>query len=348
MTSAVWDAAGELAEALRETPKFQTFRRVFDRAAKSDDFRTRLSEFTAVYSPLRSHPVLLGVRLNQLRETARLLQTDGDRTWLEEAVECGTAFQVVIEAVRSRLRGYPGLRVPHLLPGSPCALTNPFFFHGFPWDVELRQIGLQLQGPPSMAVLGGGDLRTLQGALHAAVRERDAWVAFEAAHAALSEADVRALRQLAKEFRVLVRDDVVEEAAGALSLTRFQYRTAVLEEIVQRSDKVAATYLRAFEDLNELLTVVAAFMETLIARGDLLAVEPHRLALGAGSDLRPINFVIKGGDPMLQPGETLLMKTPDNNASGVVYPTDITQKWARLDDPAGSRMIVSGKLATLL
>jgi hypothetical protein len=346
MPDALWQAAIALASELKEAPKFRGFRRAFDLADPDDDFPPRLGELTATYSPLRLHPLLLGDRLNALPATAELLQGDDDMAWLEDAVECGAAFAVAIEYLRSRLPGYPGLRLPHLRTGSPHVPQDPFFVRGFPWDPELRQLGLQLQGPPSMADLGGGDAQSLQADLLDALKERPAWTGFAAAYAALSQADLAALAELGRQFVTRVSDDAVDDGAGAYSLARYQYRDAVLAEIVTQAQGSVAEYLQAFEAADELITIVAAFLETVITTDQLLEVEPYRMAVGAGADVRSVDLAVRGDDPMLNPGETLLVRGPHELLTGIVYPTAITHHWGRLDDPGGSRMAIGGRLVT--
>ena len=79
MSDELWRAAAALAARLKDAPKIRSFRRVFDAPRRGDDLPQRLSGITARYSPLRSHPMLLGVRLHRLPATAALLVSDLDR-----------------------------------------------------------------------------------------------------------------------------------------------------------------------------------------------------------------------------------------------------------------------------
>jgi hypothetical protein len=129
-------------------------------------------------------------------------------------------------------------------------------------------------------------------------------------------------------------------------MARFQYRLAELETIVNSAEGAVAEYLSAFEAVDELITVVAAFIETLVTSAALLEVEPYRMDVGQGDDLRPVELAVRGDDPFHSPGAVLLVRGPHAMMSGVVYPTAITHQWGRLDEPEDARMIVSGKLAT--
>lgn len=346
MTDKLWTDAAALAAAIKDTPKLRSFRRAFDADVEGDDLRQRVSVLTAQYSPLRSYPMLLGLRLNSLPATAQLLQTEQDTAWLNDAVEAGGAFQVIVEFLRSRLPGYPGLRVPHIRPGSPHIFNDPFSIRGFPWDSELRKLGLQLQNPPDMAPLGGGiDCRALLASVVTGLEARPAWLRFAAAYASLSALDIRALSELCKEFAARVGDDEVTDAAGDYVLDRFQYRVATLREVVASAGGPVAEYLAAFEAVDEVITVVAALLETLLTSDGLPTVNPYRMALGAGTDLRPVELAVRGDDPFHNPGTLLFVQGPNQVLSGLVYPTALTHKWGRLDDPDGSQMILRGKLA---
>jgi hypothetical protein len=77
----------------------------------------------------------------------------------------------------------------------------------------------------------------------------------------------------------------------------------------------------------------------------LLAVEPYRMVLGAGQDLRPVELTVRGDDPFHNPGTVLLVEGPDPLLTGLVNPTAVMHKWGRLDDPESSRMTLRGVLA---
>jgi hypothetical protein len=346
MPDELWRAAVELADAFAEAPKVQSFRRAFRPPTEQDDFRARVSEVTALYSPLRTHSILLGVRMNQLPVTATMLQTPADEAWLKDAVQVGTAFQMVLEFLRSRLPGYPSLRLPHLRNGSPYVPEDPFFVRGYPWEPEMRRLGLQLQDVPSMAALGGGDCRDQILNLLYALQERPAWRRFAAARETLTEADHQALSQASRKLSERTKDQSLDEEAGDYLLARYQRREAVLEEVVTGTHGRVAEYLRAFEAIDELITVVAAVVDASVTSDGLLGVHPYRMDVGAGDDLRAVELAVVGDSPMHNPGEVLVVEGPHPALSGVVYPIAITHRWGRSDDPSSSRMIVSGYLAT--
>ena len=348
MAEELWQAAASFAEALRDTPKLRRYRRGFDLCPPDDDFRVRLSRLTGIYSMLRCAPMLLGVRLNQMPDTEQLLQDERDRAWLQDAVEAGTGFAVVIEYLRSRLPGYPSLRVPHLRAGSPHVQSDPFFVANFPWEPELRQLGLQLQSAPDMSVMGGEDDCGEQiGACLNALQLRPEWGRFADARSALSGTDFASLSTLGKGFAERVSDTSIDEAAGELLIDRFRYRTAVLKDVVASCSGAVAEYLTAFEALDELMAFLVSFMETLMTSDGLLEVTPYRMDVGAGPGLRSVVLATRGDAPLHNPGEVLQAQGPHPSMTGLVYPTAITHNWGRLDDPDASVMIARGKLANL-
>src|SRR3954453_4115705 len=81
-----------------------------------------------------------------------------------------------------------------------------------------------------------------------------------------SFAPTQTLTTLGKEFAALVHPEIVAKEAGDLLLTRHEYRVAVREGLVERSSGGARAYLRAFEDVDHLLTMVASFMARMIMK----------------------------------------------------------------------------------
>jgi hypothetical protein len=290
--------------------------------------------------------MLLGQRLNRLPATEALLRTDRDRMWLQDAVSAGVAFQVVVEFLRSRLPGYPVLRVPHIRRESPHVSHDPFFVAGFPWDLELRRLGLQLKEPPDMTRVGAvHDCRNLLWNLVRGLESRPAWRRFGTARDALTGADVDTLGRLGKEFAARLSDEAITAAAGHLLLSEFRYRKSVLCEVVASAEGAASEYLTAFQAVDELITFVASLVETLLTSDGLLTVQPYRMDVGSGVDLRPVELAIFGGAPHHPPGAILMVQAPSPVLSGLVYPTAITHKWERLPGPRAVRMIVTGEFA---
>jgi hypothetical protein len=340
MARSIWTVAAELAEGLRETPQMQSFRRAFD----EEKLRVRLSHLTATYSSLREHEILLGVRLNHLGPVIESwVQSEEDRKWVESAIESGRGFQVAIEYLRSDLPRYPNLRVPHLRRGSPLDFADgPLLIDYFPWQREIRALQFEPDKPPQLSRLGGEDFTELVCELAAKLKERDSWRRFEAARYAMSEEDWTALIRLSSRFSERVKHEVVDAEAGHYLTERFAYRMSELTRAVESAEGRVSEYLVSFEATHELITVVAGFMETLIIKGHLPLIEPYRMDIGPGQDLRRAELATFGDDPFHNGGGVLLVSGPDEASQGLLYATGHNHRWPRLDEPERSTMVVQG------
>jgi cell fate (sporulation/competence/biofilm development) regulator YlbF (YheA/YmcA/DUF963 family) len=341
MVRSIWTVASELAEELRETPKMKSFRRAFD----EQDLRVRLSQLTATYSTLREHELLLGVRLNHMGPVIEgWVESDQDRQWLESAVDAGTGFQVAIEYLRSYLPRYPYIRVPHLRRGSPLDFTDgPLLIDYFPWQRELRTLGFAPDTPPNMDGLGGTTNCTdLLIELAAALKESESWRRFEAARYAMSEEDWAALKELSARFYERMKKEVVNAEAGHFLVEKFAFRMRELTRAVSAAEGAVGDYLAGFEAVHQLITVVAGFMETLIIKGYLPLIDPYRMDIGAGLDLRQVELAAIGDNPFQRGGEVLFVRGPDVSSQGLLYARGHSHRWPKLDEPERSTMVVEG------
>jgi hypothetical protein len=342
MTSDVLDAAARLALAIRDMPKVERFLQAFDFQGHRD-FASRVNEITVGFSFLQDSPLLLGVRMNHLRPAVESLwESEDDKAWLVTAIDVGHGFQVVIEFVRSRLPGYPMLRVPHRRVGSPYLLgTDPFIVHHFPWDRSLAGLALQQKPPPDLTNFGGAlDGADLQRELAAALPDLDAWQAFEAASQALTEEDRAALSELGSRVGRAMVQELVKSQAGDRLVAQYAYRMAVLREGVDSTAGRVLGYLRAFEDVDQAITILTDFIQTLIVSGEIRAFKPDRLDLGAGGDFIDADVLIRGDDPFLNLGRVIAL---DGHPSGFVHPDLIQHRWKGLSDSSTSTMRIHGK-----
>jgi hypothetical protein len=340
MARPIWTTAAEVAEGLRETPRMRNFRQAFE----DQDLRGRLSELTAIYSALREHEILVGIRLNQMGSVVESwAQSEEDRTWMEDAVESGRGFQFAIEYLRSYLPRYPYPRVPHLRRGSPLDFCDgPLLVDYFPWDREIRAVRIEPDKPPQLSRLGGGDFTDLLRELAGGLKERDSWIRFTAARDAMGEPDWDALNRISSDFSARVKREVVDAEAGHYLVDRFAYRMRELRRAVESTDGQVRQYLAAFEAVHELITVVAGFMETLIIKGHLPLITPYRMDIGSGNDLRRAELATLGDDPFHSGGGVLFVQGPDECSQGLLYATGHNHRWPRLDEPERSTMVVEG------
>jgi cell fate (sporulation/competence/biofilm development) regulator YlbF (YheA/YmcA/DUF963 family) len=341
MARSMWTVASELAEVLRETPQMQNFRRAFD----DENLRVRLSHLTATYSALREHELLLGVRLNHMGPVIEdWMESDQDRRWLESAIDAGTGFQVAIEYLRSHLPRYPYLQVPHLRRGSPLDFADgALLIDYFPWQREMRSLGFAPDTPPNMDGLGGTtDFTDLLRELADALKESESWRRFEVARYAMSDEDWVALKELSASFYERMKKDVVNAEAGHYLVEKFAFRMRELTSVVSAAEGAVGEYLASFEAVHQLITVVAGFMETLIIKGYLPLIEPYRMDIGPGLDLRQVELATIGDDPFQRGGEVLFVRGPAVSSQGLLYARGHSHRWPRIDEPERSTMVVEG------
>jgi hypothetical protein len=342
-----WTNFYAFAQAMKEAPKVVRVRRAFDLADPAKPLRGDLSEITAMVSPVLQHPLLMGYHLARLPQVQAFVENEEHKDWLRDLSEVGGALTAAIEFIRSRVPGYPSLRVPHLRTGSPYTYAETFLVTGFPWDAELRRMGLQLQGPPPVGPIleSQADFAALLNAAADELNASDASVSFVDVRAAMQSADWDQLREIGRTFAEKVTDDAVTAAVGDFLLQRFQYRSAILEQLVSEVDGRARAYMDAFEALNELLNVAVALVETTIISAGLLSVQPMQLVLGTGGELRPAYFVTLDADPFLRPGSIVHLAGPDASVTGFVYTRAITFDWKRVGDDEVHKLIVRGDFA---
>lgn len=342
-----WTNFHTFAQAMKEAPKVVRVREAFDLADPAKPLQRDLSQITGMMSPIRQHPLLMGHHLARLPPIQAFVENEEHAKWLRDLNEVGGALTVAIEFLRSRIPGYPSFRVPHLWTGSPYTYAETFVVAGFPWDAELRRMGLQLQGPPPVGRIleSQADFAGLLNAAAAELNASDASASFVDARAAMQPADWDQLREIGRTFAERVTDDAVTAAAGDFLLQRFQYRSAILELLVAEADGRARIYMEAFERLNELLNVAVALVETTVISAGLPSVQPMQLVLGAGGELRPAYFVTLDADPFLHPGSIIHLAGPAVPVTGFVYTRAITYDWKRVGHAEVHKLIVHGDFA---
>ena len=200
---------------------------------------------------------------------------------------------------------------------------------------ELNQLGLQLKGATEFDSLFGAD-PGIGDALESLLSEltvRPSWKRFAEAAGKLSGSDREDLTTLGKRFADLVQDEEVDRSAGDGLLARFRYRMAVLEEVVADSSGPSLEYLRSFEEVDQLVTVVASFIQRLIIETSLETLVPARFDLGDAPELLPVDVLVLSLDGFIEPGEVALVQ-PATGSAGLVLPQKITFS---LPDLSGGR-----------
>jgi len=344
----LWDSAAAFAKAFSTSPRVQRFIRAYDLEG-GDDLARRVNEFTVTYSPLKSAPILIGPRLNQIPQTTELLATGEDvMEWLGDAMAVGEALQIAIEFLRSRLPGYPILRVPHRRRGSPCLLeTDPFFFHYFPWDRDLARQGMQLAPtPPDMTTIDcetdcSKELRQMAMAL----AEWTSWDRFAELSKTLTDEDLAGLSETGKAFAAAIKDEVVDKEADDSLLARYQYLSAVLEEQVGAAKDRAKEYLLAFEAVDSLVAIVAGLIETLVITDSLRTIDPDRLDLSGGGEVSRVNVKVSPDPLVLDPGRVIRV-AGDSVPEGLVLIDGLNHSFS-FGENADSSVEIKGRFVAL-
>jgi hypothetical protein len=319
--------AEELGGRIAESPEMKTFKRAFD---PDEDLAQRLQGLSVQISPLRSAPLLIAVRLQHHAQWAEgLIKSREDESWFDDALKLGTAFQVMVEFLRSRLPGYPVLKVPHRAKGSPYLIeTNYLLFHHFPWERELARIGIQQKDGHQLDGLfeAPGGIGGLLTQLARQARDRPSWQRFIAASAALDPDDRQRLSDLNRDFRARTVEEVVDAESGELMMANYQYRQAVLAEMVGSCEGRVLEYLRSFEEVDELITLIATTIEVVIMQSELTRLEMRRLDLGMGLEARPFQGLADLTEGFLEPGVPVLVNAA-GGIEGLVYPTTLTMSF---------------------
>lgn len=138
-----------------------------------------------------------------------------------------------------------------------------------------------------------------------ALSECASWGNFAEISKDLDENDVAGLTETGKAFAAAVKDEVVKEEAGDLLFAQYQYRSAVLEELVEAAQGRAKEYLLAFEGIDRLMAIVAGLIETLVITDHLRTIEPDRLDLSGGGEVSRINVKVSPDPLVLDPGRVV-------------------------------------------
>jgi hypothetical protein len=296
-----------------------------------------VNEVVVRMSILGQDPILLGLRLEKLDEKGVILSAAGGERWLDAADAIARYAVVATEHIRSRLPGYPILRVPHVIDGSPHVYDNPFLFAGFPWFPELRAAGFQMAPVPPDQGLGEGpstagtlvDLRD-------ALAQSEPWKLFAERAAALTPDARSELTAVRRRFAESVNEDALMAQAGLLG--QHAYKRAMLAEAIESSSGDAHQYLAAFSSVNEAIDMAMAVVGTAVTYGDLKKITPYRMDVGAPGWSRDVELATTDTDYFGSPGNMLLVDHPEPALAGLMYPTSVTHY---LD---GGRAVYSGKL----
>lgn len=268
----LWLAVREQAALWATTPAVAAMAASLPRNAPDRDRRTGaatvaafLQAFGASYGALVSRPLLYGSSVTWLLG-ANVPMPLGEevpeevlRPWLDVARAVETAHRMTVAWYRSRLLGFPILRVPQL--ARDTHLTTHYWTSALAWPVEDRRAGWQLQ--PTVAnvdrALGSLDRIQLDDAaasVLAALSTTNEWKGFGERHHALTEDDKLALRQSRKHLagRLAQTDDEAERSIFGADA----FRRLACAEIIAELPAGARAYAEAFDQVNQLIDLATS------------------------------------------------------------------------------------------
>lgn len=293
----LWRAINELALTWAQLPLVQRFAAVLPRNARQrssgipgrlqamqagggniSEFPLRLTRNVQLMSRMPDHPFLQAAPPPQEWDV-----------WLDTAMRVETAHRITVAWLRARMPGYPSLPAPQLAPGSPLTADESDF--QLTWTRQERAQGLQFQDPPAQIgqVLQAAppQQRRIAGGMRVAAlafERTDEWSALSTATTALTPSARGELRQ-ARETLVMRLSKEAVDAHSPLLLARFNYRVAVMQEVLSTLSGPAHEYATAFGTANRLVETAAsdAFGE-LVAYGPPLSIpSPQDIDLRPGT-----------------------------------------------------------------
>lgn len=270
----LWSAVWRLADAWSETPLVKDFAATLPRNQGPENRGDRATGVPALLQHLdisagmMMKPLMLGSRVPVLldqplvsRGTPVVDQSEV-AAWLTMANRIEAAHRMTLAWLRSRLAGYPILRAPQLAPGTPLT-TFEMTMH-YIWPKEEFSGGLnEVPAPPGVPDLLGADVnasRKLDEAARVLVKtleESPAWIRFHDSLDALDELGKVALRGARRELTERLSQEAVDDQEERLALPRAEYRGHTTAEVIDSLTGSAREYADAFNDVHELLTLVA-------------------------------------------------------------------------------------------
>ncbi len=294
----LWRAVNELALTWAQLPLVQRFAAVLPRNAsqRTSGIPGRLQTMQAGGANISEFPL-------RLTRNVQLMSRMPDRSfsqarpapqewdaWLDTALRVETAHRVTIAWLRARMPGYPNLPAPQLALGAPLTAGESDF--ELVWTREERAQGMQFQDPPVQIgqILQAAPAQQRQlidgmRAVAVALERTGEWARLSDATAALTD-PARAELRLARGTVARRLRQAEVDAHSPLLLARFNYRVAVLKQVLSTLSGPAQRYATAFGTANGLLETAASdVFGELATYGPPVSISPPQ-----DIDLRPGTF----------------------------------------------------------
>lgn len=268
----LWRAVWRLADVWSETPLVKELAATLPRNQELKGRREGTTGIPALLRHLEAgagmmmKPLMFGSRVPVILDQplisrgAPAVDQDEVAKWLTMASRVEAAHRMTLAWLRSRLAGYPILRAPQLAPGTP--LTTAEMTIHYIWTKQEFHGGLnQVAAPPAVPdLLGASAPQELDEAARDLVKMLEgspAWIRFRDALDGLGEAGKVALREARRELKDRLSEEAVDDHEEHLALPRAEYRDHMTAEVVDSLIGSAREYADAFNEVHELLTLVA-------------------------------------------------------------------------------------------
>jgi hypothetical protein len=298
----LWQAIRDLADTWTGLPLVRRFAGLLPRNApqRSSGIPGRLQEMEAGGAGISEHPLRV-TRTMQLFQQMPSLSSQMQPAsqewdaWLDTARRAEAAHRLTVAWLRSRTPGYPNLPAPQLAPGAPLTAGDHDF--RLTWTRQERAQGLQFQNPPPQIdqLLEATPTQQQQishgmRAVAAAFERTEPWTRLDAATASLTDAARGDLAEARAEIARRLRDAEID-THSQLVLARFNFRVAVLADVLTGLFGAASDYATAFGAVNDLLETAASdvFAELAVYGPPSAVSHPEDIDLRPGT-LQLVSF----------------------------------------------------------
>lgn len=293
----LWRAVEDQAKVWQDVDVVEAFSAALPRNAsdQGSGLPRLLQELDAAGAWVNSRPLRAASSVKMLLGQPRPLIPTGPSSelnkWLDLARPVEAALVRNVAWLRSRLPGYPTIRLPQLEPNAP--LTTDEFSWRLPWLPPQLRRGLQFQAGPGLGpALGtssgmGWALDNASRRVAGALRQTEEWNAFESARRDLDEGSASEVTAARRVVRTRLHPQAVDAHEPKLALRRDAYRQAVVAEEITHLVGSARRYCDTFDAVDSLIEDSASEVF-----GQLVAYGPPQL------EPQPVDLAVQGGAPV--------------------------------------------------
>lgn len=332
-TEEVWNAVSNLADVWVKCPTVQA---LVAQLPLLNDAQTGIPEalrnLDAGTSIVCRNPLATAM-WEALAEIQPMVALDAElRTFLRSVAPIGHFLESTVGWIRSRLPLYPLIPAPQLAPsGYRC---HEEYGLRLRWRKQLLQCGLQTMAcPPGASFLGlpERDVQSATTSLVLALENTPEWSAYEELSAQLTGEDRTALLAARREVEERLSPTKVDQFEPIRMARRERYRIDQVNEVVQTMTGRARDFADAFEQVDDLIDLVAndVFGQAVTIGA---AIDVPQIA-DLETDGQSIKFTNKSETPVA-PGNLVSLRDP------LVQDVVLIEDLSFVSDPV-SGMVVS-------